>query len=336
MAVRPRRPDGSDGECATQYTTGLTQDGTYAFGLDPIWHGTKTELPFLNSLKMKMSILMGVTQMTLGIFMSLLNFLHTRDFLSIACEFIPQVIFLGSLFGYLSVLIILKWVTPGCTADLYHVMIYMFLSPGNADCAGEGPDGGPGCPENILFWGQSGFQVFLVLIALASVPVMLFPKPYYLKKRWEANRAGRAYMRVGDEEEDATLDEHTHDGEFDYGEVVVHQMIHTIEFVLGAVSNTASYLRLWALSLAHAQLSAVFWDRVFMASVATGSPVAMTVGFAVWAAATVGVLMLMESLSAFLHALRLHWVEYQNKFYRGDGYKFAPFSFAAILREEFE
>ena len=120
-------------------------------------------------------------------------------------------------------------------------------------------------------------------------------------------------------------DDHGHgDGEFDFGDVLVHQMIHTIEFVLGAISNTASYLRLWALSLAHAQLSAVFWDRCLMAAVESGSIVAIVIGFGVWLGATLGVLLGMESLSAFLHALRLHWVEYQNKFYKGDGIKFTP------------
>ena len=113
---------------------------------------------------------------------------------------------------------------------------------------------------------------------------------------------------------------------------MIHQAIETIEFVLGMVSNTASYLRLWALSLAHGELAAVFWEKALVAGLNAGNPIAVVAGYAVFAAVTFAVLLCMDVLECFLHALRLHWVEFQNKFYKADGYPFKPFALEPILR----
>ncbi len=113
-------------------------------------------------------------------------------------------------------------------------------------------------------------------------------------------------------------------------------MIETIEFVLGCISNTASYLRLWALSLAHSQLSEVFMEKTLVGFFENGYIgiagviillFKLIIFFPLFAGATFGVLMCMDVMECFLHTLRLHWVEFQNKFYKGDGYSFVPFSF---------
>jgi V-type H+-transporting ATPase subunit a len=132
--------------------------------------------------------------------------------------------------------------------------------------------------------------------------------------------------------------EGSNEGAHSFGDIFIHQLIETIEFVLGTVSNTASYLRLWALSLAHSQLAAVFLEQILkMAFEAEGTflgAIMFFFLFFMFFSFTFGVLMCMDTLECFLHTLRLHWVEFQNKFYKGNGYKFSPFSFEAVLSVE--
>eukprot|EP00922_Rhytidocystis_sp_ex-Travisia-forbesii_P043348 GHVS01064672.1.p1 GENE.GHVS01064672.1~~GHVS01064672.1.p1 ORF type:complete len:837 (+),score=111.29 GHVS01064672.1:172-2682(+) len=297
----------------------------YPFGFDPKWKGAKNEMAVMNSFKMKFSVLVAFVQMFAGVILKGTNTVHFRSILDFVFEFLPQVFFLSALVGYMDMLIVLKWVQSPTDnkPKIISTIIDMFMFT-------------PAKDGDKLYDLQNDVQPVLVILLILCVPLMLFPKPLIhlsmhkmaKRKRSTQNdeyRDNEALTGVGDDE----------DEDFDFGEEFIHQAIETIEFVLGTISNTASYLRLWALSLAHQQLAAVFLQNTVLLALGFSNIAMMTIGVFLLCAAftvvTAGVMLGMDSLECFLHALRLQWVEFQNKFYKADGYKFKPFSFHNLL-----
>ncbi|EED92420.1 v-type h-atpase [Thalassiosira pseudonana CCMP1335] len=305
--------EGDVAEMTGQYGDG---DSVYPFGLDPMWHVAQNELLFFNSFKMKLSVIFGIFQMFSGTCLKGINAIYFGKRLDFLFEFLPMVAFACSLFVYMVVLIFMKWsinwnsrmlsATYGCQPpNLITALINIALSPGVVD--------------EPMYYGQAGIQNILLAIAGISVPVLLLAKPYFLSKE----AASHAHSAHDDDDDDE---------EHGFGEIIIHQAIETIEFVLGMVSNTASYLRLWALSLAHSELATVFWEKA-MLSTLNLNWFATFIGYGIFAGTTFGVLLMMDVLECFLHALRLHWVEFQNKFFHADGIRFAPYSFKQILSD---
>lgn len=225
----------------------LNGDGyRYPFGLDWAWHGSDNDLLFSNSFKMKMSIILGWCHMTYSLCFSYINARHFKKPIDIWGNFVPGMIFFQSIFGYLVFCIIFKWANNWEHVDnhapgLLNMLIYMFLQPGTLD--GQ------------LYKGQQYVQVFLLLLAVAQVPILLFLKPFYL--RWEHNRArAQGYRGLGETSRVSALDDDEGQGlinghgnsfdedgeavamisqnideeheEFEFSEVMIHQVIHTI------------------------------------------------------------------------------------------------------------
>jgi V-type H+-transporting ATPase subunit a len=89
----------------------VSADCIYPIGIDPSWYLGKNELTFMNSLKMKLSVLIGVTQMALGVFLKSMNNVQFKRPVDFIFEFIPQMVLLLSLFGFMDLLIVVKWLT---------------------------------------------------------------------------------------------------------------------------------------------------------------------------------------------------------------------------------
>lgn len=293
----------------------------YPIGIDPSWYMAGNALNFLNSYKMKMAIVLGIIHMTFGLLVNAHNLLHFGLWLDIWAIFVPQILFMSSIFGYLAFMILYKWVA-GWDSSILNMLIAMMMRFGAVE-------GEP------IYPGQALVQTSLMMLAFICVPWMLLAKPIYLivegRQKRRANASNVAYQQAP-EHSDSTGTESVssttkkvcaEDEQHAMSDLWVHQLIHTIEFVLGSVSNTASYLRLWALSLAHAELSEVLWSMTIEKTV--GNPLVLFFSFIGWLFISVAILVILEGLSAFLHALRLHWIEFNNKFYTGGGQKFEPF-----------
>ena len=343
---------------------------TYPVGMDPKWYSSSNELTFMNSFKMKWSVIVGVIQMTLGIILRGLNNLFFGDYLGFFLEFIPQLIFMVLLFGYMIALIFIKWNTDytGNTENapsIITILMNLALKNGSVD----------GKPVWTTVEDEEKANKIFFYISLLCIPVILLPKPIIQIIRNEKYKnfcklninlgedenselpyLNKDVLKKEDEIQPLLCEDDLQNSEIKFNtekkayykklmnqkpgkeespsDIFVHQIIETIEFVLGCISNTASYLRLWALSLAHSQLSKVFFEKSLLGLAKNGNFILVIFGYFIFANITVSVLMGMDLLEAFLHTLRLHWVEFQNKFYYADGTEFCPFSFQLLLSNE--
>lgn len=64
-------------------------DCTYPIGIDPAWYLGLNELTFLNSLKMKLAVILGVAQMSLGICMKAFNATYFKSNMDFFFEYVP-------------------------------------------------------------------------------------------------------------------------------------------------------------------------------------------------------------------------------------------------------
>lgn len=147
----------------------------YPFGLDPVWSVTSNYLNFVNSLKMKISVIIAVVHMTFGVLIKASNSLHFGKLIDFFFEFVPQIAFMLLLFGYMDFLIIYKW-TIDYSADtsiapsIITTMINMPLKLGKTtDCCGGQPLYNQARQDHLQYWFLIG--------AVLAIPLMLLPKP---------------------------------------------------------------------------------------------------------------------------------------------------------------
>ena len=104
-------PFSKDSTAPPEIFTRVNSECTYPYGMDPIWSITNNRLTFVNSVKMKMSVIFGIFHMTIGIILKGSNTLYFGWIVRFMTEVVAGLIILLGLFGWMDVLIIAKFFT---------------------------------------------------------------------------------------------------------------------------------------------------------------------------------------------------------------------------------
>lgn len=174
--------------------------------------------------------------MTFALCLQVPNHIRFKRFSEIYANFIPQMLFLQSLFGYLVVCILYKWTvdwekSPTGPPSLLNMLIQMFLAPGTVD------------KDTQLYPGQPLVQVVLLLIAFICVPWLLITKPYLEYKEMKKIQ-GQGYIGLGAEEPASHLSDDALEGEEEgNGRAVAEEMDEEhvsfgISFIAGRHAHT--------------------------------------------------------------------------------------------------
>ena len=159
-------------------------DCMYPWGIDYIWYISENETSFLNSFKMKFSIIIGVTQMLFGSLLRGANGVHFGKWEDVVFEAIPQFLFMLVTFGYMSVAIIIKWLTNWDGREAVSI-IQVFINFTSV----QDPLFGDGTLQGTL-------QTIFLIICVVCFVMMLFFKPFivYFRQKKEIKNRKEAYI----------------------------------------------------------------------------------------------------------------------------------------------
>jgi V/A-type H+-transporting ATPase subunit I len=101
-------------------------------------------------------------------------------------------------------------------------------------------------------------------------------------------------------------------------------LMGAFESLLASLSHTISYVRILAMKLIDDVFLRLFLG-VLVYFMAWGTLAGTVVGYVLFAALTIVLILILETAFIFMQSLRLHWVEWFLKFYTGSGTAFKPY-----------